>query len=136
MDGILHEGDSAFAVSEDRDSLELRIDETLRAAYGKAEKTGASKTQTVADHLRTAFSEAYGLKPGPSAAYAHAVTAVEGLHAGFCNNLEPKGLLRRWIVCQTCLGCSEHGDDSAADDRLLRSAENGDFLGRGPGLRA
>lgn len=40
---------------------------------------GASKAETAVDHLRAAFSEAYGIKPDPSAAYSRAVKAVEAV---------------------------------------------------------
>ncbi|WP_210608839.1 hypothetical protein [Streptomyces rhizosphaericus] len=79
MEGILREGDSAFAVSDDCSRLEHRIDETLHATYDKAVETGVSKAQTAGDHLRAAFSEAYGLNPDPSAAYARAIKAVEAV---------------------------------------------------------
>jgi hypothetical protein len=79
LDGILREGDSAFTVSENYGGLERRIDETLHATYDKAAEAGASATQMAADHLRAAFSEAYGLRPDPSAAYSRAVKAVEAV---------------------------------------------------------
>jgi hypothetical protein len=79
MEGILREGDSAFTVSEDGSKLERRIDETLHATYGKAVDAGASKAETAADHLRTAFTEAYGIKPDPSTAYSRAIKAVEAV---------------------------------------------------------
>ncbi|GAA2626353.1 hypothetical protein GCM10010411_74080 [Actinomadura fulvescens] len=79
LEGILREGDSAFTVSKDGSGLERRIDETLHATYGKAVDTGASKSGTVADHLRAAFTEAYGINPDPSAAYSRAIKAVEAV---------------------------------------------------------
>lgn len=79
LEGILREGDSAFTVSEDGSRLERRMDETLHAAYDKAVDAGASMTETAADHLRAAFSEVYGLRPDPSAAYSRAVKAVEAV---------------------------------------------------------
>ncbi|WP_030557093.1 hypothetical protein [Streptomyces exfoliatus] len=79
LEGILREGDSAFAVSEDCSGLEHRIDETLHATYAKAVEAGAEKAKTAGDHLRAAFSEVYGLKPDPSAAYARAIKAVEAV---------------------------------------------------------
>lgn len=79
LDGILREGDSAFTVSEDCSGLERRMDETLHATYDKAVEAGASKAQTAADHLRAAFSEAYGISPNPSAAYSRAIKAVEAV---------------------------------------------------------
>jgi hypothetical protein len=91
LDGILREGDSAFTVSEDGSMLERRIDETLHATYNKAVDAGASKTETAADHLRTAFTEAYGIKPDPSAAYSRAIKAVEAVANPLflLNNPEP-----------------------------------------------
>ncbi|MEU1458108.1 hypothetical protein [Streptomyces avermitilis] len=79
LEGILREGDSAFAVSEDGSRLERRMDETLHATYYKAVEAGASKAETAADHLRAAFTEAYGIKPDPSAAYSRAIKAVEAV---------------------------------------------------------
>jgi hypothetical protein len=79
LDGILREGGSAFAVSEDCSGLERRVDETLHATYDKAVESGASAAQKAADHLRAAFSEAYGIKPDPSAAYSRAIKAVEAV---------------------------------------------------------
>ncbi|MER5833366.1 hypothetical protein ABT116_21540 [Streptomyces sp. NPDC002130] len=66
LEGILREG-------------ERRIDETLHATYDKAVEAGASKAETAADHLRAAFTEAYGIKPDPSAAYSRAIKAVEAV---------------------------------------------------------
>lgn len=77
LDGILREGDSAFAVSTDCSGLERRVDETLHALYDKA--AGAAQAPTACDHLREAFGKAYGLKPDPSAAYARAIKAVEAV---------------------------------------------------------
>ncbi|WP_405914497.1 hypothetical protein [Streptomyces sp. NBC_00728] len=79
LEGILREGDSAFTVSEDGSRLERRMDETLHATYDKAADAGASKTETAADHLRAAFTEAYGLRPDPGAAYSRAIKAVESV---------------------------------------------------------
>ncbi|MFE9099767.1 hypothetical protein [Actinomadura geliboluensis] len=79
LDGILREGDSAFAVSEDWSGLELRIDETLHSTYGKAVDVGETRSETAADHLQAAFAEAYGLKPDPSGAYSRAIKAVEAV---------------------------------------------------------
>ncbi|MGW3865787.1 hypothetical protein ACWEDZ_30510 [Streptomyces sp. NPDC005047] len=79
LDSILREGDSAFTVSEDGSRLERRMDETLHATYDKAVDAGASKAETAADHLRAAFTEAYGIKPDPSAAYSRAIKAVEAV---------------------------------------------------------
>ncbi|MFG2795810.1 hypothetical protein [Streptomyces pseudovenezuelae] len=79
LEGILREGDSAFTVSEDGSRLERRMDEALRASYDKAVDAGASRTETAADHLRVAFTEAYGIKPDPSAAYSRAIKAVEAV---------------------------------------------------------
>ncbi|MFD3739017.1 hypothetical protein [Streptomyces sp. NPDC058629] len=79
LEGILREGDSAFTVSEDRSGLEHRIDETLHATYAKAVEAGAEKAKTAGDHLRAAFSDVYGLKPDPSAAYSRAIKAVEAI---------------------------------------------------------
>ncbi|WP_406350893.1 hypothetical protein OHB56_40855 [Streptomyces sp. NBC_01635] len=79
LDGILREGDSAFTVSEDCSRLERRMDETVHATFDKAVEAGVSKAQTAADHLRAAFSEAYGIKPDPSAAYSRAIKAVEAV---------------------------------------------------------
>ncbi|MFF3919948.1 hypothetical protein ACFYZB_42340 [Streptomyces sp. NPDC001852] len=79
LEGILREGDSAFTVSEDGSRLERRMDETLHALYDKAVDAGASKADTAADHLRAAFSEAYGIKPDPSAACSRAIKAVEAV---------------------------------------------------------
>ncbi|MGW6740733.1 hypothetical protein ACWGDX_08305 [Streptomyces sp. NPDC055025] len=79
LDGILREGDSAFTVAEDASGLERRMDEILHATYNKAVEAGASKAETAADHLRAAFTEAYGLKPDPSAAYSRAIKAVEAV---------------------------------------------------------
>ncbi|MFE6914759.1 hypothetical protein [Streptomyces rubiginosohelvolus] len=77
--GILREGDSAFTVSEDGGKLEHRIDETLHATYDKAVDAGAAKAAAAAGHLRAAFTEAYGIRPDPSAAYSRAVKAVEAV---------------------------------------------------------
>lgn len=77
LEGILREGDSAFTVSADGSGLERRIEQTLHAAYGKAVDAGGSKSEAAADHLRAAFTEVYGIKPNPSAAYSRAVKAVE-----------------------------------------------------------
>ncbi|MEV5358027.1 hypothetical protein [Streptomyces sp. NPDC052693] len=79
MEGILREGNSAFTVSEDGSRLERRMDETLHATYDKAVNAGASKAGMAADHLRAGFSEAYGIKPDPSAAYSRAIKAVEAV---------------------------------------------------------
>ncbi|MFC8818996.1 hypothetical protein PS783_37965 (plasmid) [Streptomyces enissocaesilis] len=79
LEGILREGDSAFRVSEDGSRLERRMDETLHATYDKAVEAGASKAETAAAHLRAAFSEAYGIRPDPSAAYSRAIKAVEAV---------------------------------------------------------
>nr|WP_172682172.1 hypothetical protein [Streptomyces violaceoruber] len=79
LEEILHEGDSAFTISRDGSGLEWRINETLHATYDKAVEAGASMAQTAADHLRAAFSEAYGIKPDPSAAYSRAIKAVEAV---------------------------------------------------------
>ncbi|MFH8993093.1 hypothetical protein [Streptomyces sp. NPDC017940] len=79
LEGILREGDSAFTVSEDGSGLERRMDETLHATYDKAVEAGASKADTAANHLRAAFTEAYGIKPDPSAAYSRAIKAVEAV---------------------------------------------------------
>ncbi|MEU3174992.1 hypothetical protein [Streptomyces sp. NPDC007000] len=79
LEGILREGGVAFAVSEDGSGLERRMDETLHATYDKAVEAGASRVETAADHLRAAFSEAYGIRPDPSAAYSRAIKAVEAV---------------------------------------------------------
>jgi hypothetical protein len=79
LSGVLNEGNSAFTVSEDGCGLELRIDEALHANFDKAVETGQSAAEAAADHLRAAFSDAYGIKPSPSHAYSHAVKAVEAV---------------------------------------------------------
>ncbi|MGW6877841.1 hypothetical protein ACWGHA_36575 [Streptomyces xanthophaeus] len=79
LNGILFEGDIAFTVSEDGSGLERRMDETLHATYDKAVEAGASKAETAGEHLRAAFSEAYGIRPDPSAAYSRAIKAVEAV---------------------------------------------------------
>lgn len=79
LDGILREGDSVFTVSEDCSGLERRMDETLHATYDKAMEAGAAKAQTAPEHLRAAFTEAYGINPDPSAAYSRAIKAVEAV---------------------------------------------------------
>ncbi|MFG3026540.1 hypothetical protein ACGFZQ_50065 [Streptomyces sp. NPDC048254] len=79
LEGILREGDCAFTVSQDGSRLERRMDEALHAPYDKAVDAGASKAETAADHLRAAFTETYGIKPDPSAAYSRAIKAVEAI---------------------------------------------------------
>jgi hypothetical protein len=79
LKGILNEGNSAFTVSADGRGLELRIDEALHATFDKAVEAGRSTAEAAADHLRAAFSDAYGIRPSPSAAYSHAIKAVEAV---------------------------------------------------------
>jgi hypothetical protein len=79
LQGLLNEGNSAFTVCADGNGLELRIDEALHANFDKAVGAGQSAAEAAADHLRAAFSDAYGIRPSPSAAYSHAVKAVEAV---------------------------------------------------------
>lgn len=79
LSGLLREGDSAFTVAESGGALERRVEETLHGLHSKAVKAGATKSESAADHLREAFAAAYGIKPNPSAAYSHAVKAVEAV---------------------------------------------------------
>lgn len=79
LTGILSEGNSAFTVRADGRGLELRIDEALHANFDKAVEVGRSAAEAAADHLRAAFSDAYGIRPSPGAAYSHAVKAVEAV---------------------------------------------------------
>ncbi|MGH3631643.1 MAG: hypothetical protein ACRDRL_29920 [Sciscionella sp.] len=79
LSGILNEGNSAFTVSADGRGLELRIDEALHATFDKAVEAGLSAAEAAADHLRAAFSDVYGIRPTPGAAYSHAVKAVEAV---------------------------------------------------------
>jgi hypothetical protein len=79
LQGLLNEGNSAFTVCADGSGLELRIDEALHANFNKAVDAGQSAAEVAADHLRAAFSDAYGIRPSPGAAYSHAVKAVEAV---------------------------------------------------------
>lgn len=79
LEGLLYEGNSAFTVSADGAGLELRIDEALHANFDKAVEAGQSAAEAAAEHLRAAFSDAYGIKPSPGNAYSHAVKAVEAV---------------------------------------------------------
>ena len=79
MDGILREGNSVFTVSKDCSGLELRLDEALHATFDKAVDAARSTAEVAAEHLRDAFSDAYGVRPDPTTAYSHAVKAVEAV---------------------------------------------------------
>lgn len=79
LQGILNEGNSAFTVRADGRGLELRIDEALHATFDKAVEAGQSAAEAAADHLRSAFSDVYGIRPSPGVAYSHAVEAVEAV---------------------------------------------------------
>lgn len=79
LQGLLDEGNSAFTVSDEGDGLELRIDEALHVNFDKAVEAGRSAAEAAADHLREAFADAYGIRPSPGSAYAHAVKAVEAV---------------------------------------------------------
>jgi hypothetical protein len=77
--GVSTFANSAFTVSADGRGLELRIDETLHDTFNAAVEAGKSATEVAAEHLRTAFSSAYGIKPSPGVAYSHAIKAVEAV---------------------------------------------------------
>lgn len=79
LKGILNEGNSAFTVCADGRGLELRIDEALHGTFDKAVEAARPAAEAAANHLRAAFSDAYGIRPSPGAAYSHAVKAVEAV---------------------------------------------------------
>jgi hypothetical protein len=75
LERALLEGGSAWRVARRRGRyrLERRVDETVTAAAeGAMDAPGAAGA-----HLAKAWTEAYGRSPDPSAAYGHAVKAVE-----------------------------------------------------------
>jgi hypothetical protein len=80
LETLLREGHSIWKVSEDRDSLERRQDETVTAAAHQAGQTAKSYGRAAAaDRLRNAWSKTYGLHPDPSKAFGEAILAVEAV---------------------------------------------------------
>ena len=71
---------SLWRVSDKKNSLERRQDETVTAAVHQvaltAERVGRP---AAAEHMRNAWAKTYGLHPEPSKAYAEAVLAVEAV---------------------------------------------------------
>jgi hypothetical protein len=74
LEGMLAAGNSAWRVSQQLPGLERRVDPTITAAVGT---TIATAPEEAANHLRDAWTAAYGRHPDPDKAYATAVKAVE-----------------------------------------------------------
>jgi hypothetical protein len=76
LDGILTDAGSLYRIDYNGHCLTRRVDATVQAA---ADQAIAAATPTAADHLRTAWTAAYGLHPDPDKAYDNAILAIEDL---------------------------------------------------------
>lgn len=73
---ILTDSGSQYRIDLLARRLTRRVDVTVQAA---ADSATAAAAPAVADHLRTAWVAAYGLRPDPDKAYDHAILAIEEL---------------------------------------------------------
>jgi hypothetical protein len=92
--GILTDGGSRYTVDGDRRCLTVRLDPTVSSAANMA----VAGDPTAGDHLRAAWSAAYGLAPDPDKAYDEAVLAVEALACPLVCPSNPRRTLGRVIA--------------------------------------
>ncbi|GAB3980844.1 hypothetical protein GCM10029978_079990 [Actinoallomurus acanthiterrae] len=74
LNQLLVDAGSAYEVANDMSGLTRRLDETVQRAAQYVKQHADADTR---DHLRAAWTAAYGLHPDPSKAYGEAVKAVE-----------------------------------------------------------
>ncbi|WP_433493665.1 hypothetical protein ACQP26_19880 [Micromonospora sp. CA-248089] len=74
LDLLLSDGGSLYRCDFEQHCLVRRVDDTTQAAVDTAIK---STTASAADHLRAAWTSAYGLNPDPDKVFNEAIRAVE-----------------------------------------------------------
>jgi hypothetical protein len=98
LGSILRDGSSAYRVDAKARCLVRRVDATVELA---AQETITAAPSAAADHLRQAWSAAFGLTPDPDKAFQEAIRAVEELA---CPLVENRRAERNKATMGTVLG--------------------------------
>lgn len=83
LEEVLEDGGSELRVDRNSSCLVRRVDETVTSAAATAADAATPESR---DHLRAAWSAAYGMSPDPDTAYRESVRAVE---AAICPLVQP-----------------------------------------------
>jgi hypothetical protein len=94
LERILVVGNSAYAVSDDGESLTMRLDPTVRA---QIEDVVRDADEGPAHWLAEAYNDAYGRTPRPGTSYEASLKAVEGALRGIVVPKDPKASLTKVI---------------------------------------
>ncbi|MFG3423690.1 hypothetical protein [Micromonospora sp. NPDC048063] len=80
LDPLLKDGGSLYRCDFEQHCLVRRVDDTTQAAVDTAIKSASA---SAADHLRAAWTAAYGLSPDPDKVFNEAIRAVEEVACPF-----------------------------------------------------